>query len=307
MASMLLGYAATSLFLLGVAIYEHTNAAALSLPLSPASTISTILLPILSFFNTVYYATRARTAQSSSTRPSQQQLLPPGLQVLQTIITTILGTSFFSNFIPSATRECLLSTRWQKLWTTHDATKIRRIQDAFDCCGLNSVRDRAWPFPNKANPQPGCASQFGRTASCAGPWTRALQTTGGIEFGIVAAVGVLQLVNIILQRYLSSRGRRSAHSVSWVTSFVKRLTGADEEYSDRPTLTRPLLEDGTSFNGNGHHGRAISNHGPGDEARSRDEHGTNGYRGTHTGLTGARIEPSHLESSPWAGEEDSEG
>lgn len=177
--------------------YEHTTAAALSLPISPASTISTIILPILSFLNTVYFTTtRARPSQHPSNRTSQQQhqlLLPAAFQILQTIITTVLATTFVSDIIPSATRQCLLSTRWQRLWTGHDAAAIRRIQDTFDCCGFNSVRDRAWPFPNRNNPQPGCAAQFGRTAACAGPWSRALQTVGGVEFGVVAAVGMLQV------------------------------------------------------------------------------------------------------------------
>ncbi|KAH8906794.1 hypothetical protein BR93DRAFT_632933 [Coniochaeta sp. PMI_546] len=140
-----------------------------------------------------YYTTRSRKIQVSSARTSHQQLLPRALQVLQTIVTTVLGTTFFSDIIPSAIRQCLLSTRWQQLWTTYDATAIRRIQDTFDCCGFNSVKDRSWPFPNKANPQPDCASQLGRTTSCVEPWTRALQTTGGIEFGIVATVCVLQV------------------------------------------------------------------------------------------------------------------
>jgi hypothetical protein len=183
--------------------YEHTTATALSLPISPAATISTIILPILSFLNTVYFTTtRARPSQHPSNRTSQQQhqLLPAAFQILQTIITTVLATTFVSDIIPSATRQCLLSTRWQRLWTGHDAAAIRRIQDTFDCCGFNSVRDRAWPFPNRNNPQPGCAAQFGRTAACAGPWGRALQTVGGVEFGVVAAVGVLQ-VSFFFPRY----------------------------------------------------------------------------------------------------------
>ena len=171
--------------------YEHATATALFLPLSPASTIPTIILPILSFINTLFLNARSRSHPAHP--QSSQNILPPALQILQTVITTILATIFLSYTIPSPARQCLLSTRWQALWTAHDAAAIRRIQDTLDCCGLNSVRDRAWPFPSKDRPGPGCAAQFGRAGSCAGPWTGAVRTAGWVEFGVVVGVGVLQV------------------------------------------------------------------------------------------------------------------
>lgn len=173
--------------------YEHTSAATLSLPISRASTISTILLPILSFLNTIYYVNSSPRSQTQSSQATCNSLLAPGLQLIQIILTTVLGTTFLADMIPAATQQCLLSTRWQQLWSTKDSSTIRRIQDTFDCCGFNSVKDRAWPFPNKANPQPDCATHLGRTGACVGPWTQALQASGGVEFGVVLGVGVLQV------------------------------------------------------------------------------------------------------------------
>jgi hypothetical protein len=120
------------------------------------------------------------------------------LHLLQLILTTILGTLFFSNgVIPTDTRKCLLSNKWQDMWASHDADGIRRIQDAFNCCGLNSVKDRAWPFPEKGIPsQDACATQFHRTVSCAGPWAGAMQGASGAEFGVVVGVGVLQVCSL---------------------------------------------------------------------------------------------------------------
>jgi hypothetical protein len=87
---------------------------------------------------------------------------------------------------------------------------------------------------------------------------------------------------------------------------MKRLTGGDDEYSERAHLNRPLLEDGSGPDGNRDAVRTDGINGPENENGSRQGHGRNGYGGAHTGSTGARVEPSHLESSPWAAEEDSE-
>ncbi|KAB5585578.1 hypothetical protein GE09DRAFT_30202 [Coniochaeta sp. 2T2.1] len=300
MANLVLPYALVSLLLLGVAIYEHTNTASLSLPISPASTISTILLPILSFLNTVYFsATSSRPLPSTSRRAA----LPPTLQIIQTVLTTVLLTTFSSTLLPSQTNQCSLSTRWQTLWQRHDADTIRRIQDALGCCGFNSVKDRAWPFPNKNNPQPGCAAQFGRTASCAVPWGREMRSTAGVEVGVVLGVGLLQLLNVLLIRYARSRGRRSTGSIGWMSSTIKRFTGRDDESAH---VNRPLLEDVSGSDGDGHHSRAVQTNGVNEHAGTGHEHGTNGYGGTHAGAVGARVEPSRLEPT-WARDGDHHG
>lgn len=171
--------------------YLHLNAVSLSLPLPPASTIAAILLPTLSFLNTFYYNINSL----SSTRVNSRVpvFFPQALQVLQTILTTILGTTFCSDISSASMQHCSLSTRWQQLWTSHDSASIRRIQDTWDCCGFNSVKDRAWPFPDKGNPQPDCATQWGRTLACGQPWAGAMKQMAGLEFGIVVAVGLLQV------------------------------------------------------------------------------------------------------------------
>jgi hypothetical protein len=163
----------------------------LSLPLPPASTIAGILLPALSFLNTFYYNSNALSSTQVGSRAPA--ILPEALQVLQTILTTILGTTFHSDNTSASTQHCLLSTHWQQLWTSHNSAAIRRIQDTWDCCGFNSVKDRAWPFPRKGNSQPNCAAQWGRTTACGQPWAEAMKQAAGLEFGIVVAVGLLQV------------------------------------------------------------------------------------------------------------------
>ncbi|KAG5939915.1 hypothetical protein E4U59_002783 [Claviceps monticola] len=183
---------ATTLFLLGVAIYQHINSATLSLPISPSMTIPTILLPLLALANALAYLRLSRSPKR------HHALVARTLQAVQALFTTVLATLLFSNIVPSsAVRTCLLSTIWQRMFRSHDADAIRRIQDEFNCCGFNTVYDRAWPFPDHKSAGR-CAETYGRTLACVQPWTRTLQRNAGLEFGIVVAVGLFQIAMWLL-------------------------------------------------------------------------------------------------------------
>ena len=144
--------------------------------------------------NAIYYPRLVNSTDLSTiTRPN---LLPSTLQILQLLqfaLTTILATLLSTaGLVPSPAQSCLLSTRWQRLWSAHDGDAIRAIQDALGCCGYNSVKDRSWPFP-RGGSRVDCAAQFGRTAACAGPWMEALRRGSGAGFAVVVGVGVLQV------------------------------------------------------------------------------------------------------------------
>lgn len=176
--------------------YEHVNSVKLSLPLSSALTFLTILLPLLAAGNTFLLPYLTRKPSPSSKSTSLALLTSPRsiqiLQVLQGIATTILATLYFQDVVPSQVRDCELSTRWQHLFRAKDVLSIKTIQDALECCGFRSVRDMAWPFP-PAEVQ--CAARFDRGLACQDPWTRALQSSAGVNLGVVLVVGLLQVRN----------------------------------------------------------------------------------------------------------------
>jgi hypothetical protein len=182
--------------------YNHVTASTLSLPLSPAMTLLAIFLPLTASAIAIYFPHLIRTATGSELR---RRLLPVALQAAQLIFTTVLATFFLGNAIPSSARSCLLSTQWQELYSRHDGEAIRRIQDALNCCGFRTVKDRSWPFPSEGQ-LVNCAVQFGRTTPCAAPWTTALQATSGLEFGVVLGVGFLQVSCVDLDE--SARSHR---------------------------------------------------------------------------------------------------
>ncbi|KAK0751373.1 hypothetical protein B0T18DRAFT_485975 [Schizothecium vesticola] len=203
-------YPVLILALAGVAFYEHQKSVSLSLPVSPVLTVLTILLPLLAALHAFFHPSLLALSRATAASPIQK-LLPTLLQALQLILTTILATLLASDAIPSPVRDCLLETRWKGFWTGHDADSIRRVQDALNCCGFNSMKDRAWPFPHGA-PEDGagenCAEKFGRTVACREPWKRAMQGGAGLDGAVVVAVGLLQVLSWVMgRRWAKGRSR----------------------------------------------------------------------------------------------------
>ncbi|KAM7203952.1 hypothetical protein V8F33_001923 [Rhypophila sp. PSN 637] len=209
--------------LFGVAIYEHTTASSLFLPVSSTLTVLAILLPVLSLCNTIYY--HQSSSSSSSAQSSPLSLPPPGngpssssslttptptkkitlpgtLQFTQAALTIFLLATFFSISTSGEAgplTECLLSSKWKSLWTTHNAEAIRKIQDQLVCCGFRSVKDMAWPFPS-GNPEDGkkkhvdCVARYGRHESCMTKWEGELNSLVGGEMGVLVFTGFVQFL-----------------------------------------------------------------------------------------------------------------
>ncbi|PFH59427.1 hypothetical protein XA68_12404 [Ophiocordyceps unilateralis] len=146
--------------------------------------------------NAVFYQRMLRTGSAANQRRTLPRVM--ALQALQAILITVLATLFFSDMVPSSTaRTCLLSTTWQGFFSNHVADSIRRIQDALNCCGFNTVQDRPWPFPNHRTSRE-CVDTYGRDIACARPWQMALQRNSGVEFGIAFVIGLWQVASLIL-------------------------------------------------------------------------------------------------------------
>lgn len=170
----------------------HVHASFLSLPISPAVSILTILLPVSGFLINMFYSRHGPISSSSSNRVAK--LAPLIIQVLQGLATTILATILFETILPSSTLDCMLETQWLHMFRSHDAHGIQSIQDAYDCCGLNTVKDKAYPFPPGKPDR--CAQRYERDVACKGPWRGALQTTSGVDLVVVLAAGLIQVSNI---------------------------------------------------------------------------------------------------------------
>ncbi|CAN8103518.1 unnamed protein product [Discula destructiva] len=218
------------LLLVSIAIYEHVASSTLSLPLPTALTSLTILLPLLAATNLVSLPHLMNTAPHKSS-PAFRYVKPVVLQALQGILTTVMATLYSLHLVPSAARDCELSTRWQHMFRTKDAQAIRAIQDALQCCGFRSVKDMAWPFPPA---DLHCSARFDRALACQGPWTIALQRNAGVNLGVVLLVGVLQVIGTLMAT--RHAGRNASFSWTDMLQPWTRRSGADGSAS-RPLLT----------------------------------------------------------------------
>jgi len=278
--------------LVTTAIIVHVSSTRLSLPIAPFLSFLPILLPVFGTINAFYYPRllfKARHSMAART----EQLFPTIIQALQGILTTAIAVLLLQSAIPHDTLNCALSTAWQRMFAAKDASSIRRIQDSLDCCGLNSVKDRAWPFTGNIQ----CAQRFGRDTSCVGPWRDATLTNSAIDLAVVLAVGVLQVLTLLFMQS-ASNWRHAWWAQSW-----SRLSDRPIEERER---TRPLLTGSAAS-------PAVNAASPANDSGEESDlpvtysdlnphYGTtgDGRRGwTRTGTS--RIEPSSLRNE-WDGE-----
>ncbi|KAI0596083.1 hypothetical protein F4775DRAFT_566422 [Biscogniauxia sp. FL1348] len=198
MLSSVIIYPLLIVVLAAVAIYVQVTSSTLSLPISTGTTVLTIILPFIAAANIFFTPALARLLARRGV-PDIQQLVPHALQIIQGVVTIIIATQSFEGFVPGQSLTCNLQGNWQHLWSGHDGRAIERIQDSFNCCGLYSVKDRAWP-PNN------CEQLYNRHVSCAAPWRASMQRTSGLGFGVAIAIGLIQLVHLALYRLRSTSG-----------------------------------------------------------------------------------------------------
>ena len=107
------------------------------------------------------------------------------LFILDTVLITLASTA-----LSGTTLTCKLESRWQQLFIAKDGGTIQAIQDSLKCCGFRTVRDKAWPFPEKGVGAEACVKRFGWQNSCEGIWTAEgrsmLRMMIGVGVGLVA-------------------------------------------------------------------------------------------------------------------------
>lgn len=185
--------------------YAFTQIRRLALPIPQALALFTVFLPLITGISA--RGTYSIVRRNPNNEP--YQLTIPLIAVIgfQLIYETIIATLALTYMIPPSSLQCGLESRWKQLWSAHKtdrnaANTIRAIQDALECCGFNSVRDRSWPFTTPAT----CAETFNRGQSCAGPWRKMEQITAGLLLLVAVTVFIIKVwLNV-----LSSVGESAA-------------------------------------------------------------------------------------------------
>lgn len=242
-----------------IACYAHYNIQRLSLPIPTALSGLAILLPALHgvLIDRLTHLTSKPTSSSSPsiTRPRRSSTASypsPRLRrrrhhttltaltlILLTIISTVLATLAGTHIGPASALTCGLEDAWRALYRGGREPEVRRIQDAFDCCGFRSVYDMAWPFA-KHDPDTGrtapstCARTYGRTRSCLAAWRAEEGLVAGLVVGVCVGVWVWEMIVVYIP----------ARRPSWLSRF------------------REASKPAGHTNGNGDGPRAIGYHDP---------------------------------------------
>jgi hypothetical protein len=110
--------------------------------------------------------------------------------IYSSVVITLAGT----HAAPPSGLDCGLHERWQALFKHKNAEAIRKIQDAFKCCGFANPRDMAWPFPDKSHDAHACEATYSeRTTGCLGAWKAEEQQIAGLLMAVVGMVFIWQV------------------------------------------------------------------------------------------------------------------
>lgn len=225
--------------LTAVAGYAYSQIRFLSLPISTALALFTVVLPFITGLST--QGVRGLVRRSS--KNEQYQLTIPLIAVIgfQLIYETVIATLALTYILPPSSLGCGLGTKWQALYAANDADAIRAIQDALKCCGFNSVKDRAFPFGKPSE----CAQIFGRSQRCLEPWRQAEQMNAGWLLLVAVIVFSVKVISI-----LSLFTNTSWTHPPWGRRYRREVNGgAEEQEEDNRALTRRLIEENANDEG----------------------------------------------------------
>ncbi len=176
--------------------YASSRANARSVPIPDVLAGFTTALPIVAglLLECGYDLTRRQErrqhlSRGEIKRPPLVILVNAIIFIYSTVVITLLGT----HAAPPAGLNCGLRERWETLYHLKDADAIKKIQDAFNCCGLKHPRDMPYPFESKHITLDTCERSFDRHNGCMGAWKAEEQQMAGILIGVVAMVFIWQV------------------------------------------------------------------------------------------------------------------
>jgi len=170
-----------------------------SLPIPHVLAAFNLVLPFITglSFQTLTLRSSKLSNPKASTSTNQRPLYNItvlALFIYDTVIATLIGTYI----APIGSLRCGLDDKWQELWHTRDGKSIKRIQDAFECCGLHSAVDRAYPFPGKGVGVDACKNTFGLVVACFERWREEERGIAGLMMGVVLGVSIWQILVVLV-------------------------------------------------------------------------------------------------------------
>ncbi|EXJ53500.1 uncharacterized protein A1O5_13276 [Cladophialophora psammophila CBS 110553] len=111
--------------------------------------------------------------------------------------------------VPSDVRACRTEMQWEHLFQAKNEAAVKSIQKQFRCCGFNSMRDRAWPFPSRHVNADACERNLGFETYC-GPFLKEKVLHAAIVscFASVLNIILLLLITSVISK-LPTQGHPS--------------------------------------------------------------------------------------------------
>lgn len=162
----------------------------LSLPLPTWLPMAVLFLPI-AFSFCIYLAVFLRDKGSAIFKT-----LPVALVYAAASVLIVLFTLSCVYFAPNHLRALSLEWKWSELFRAKDETSVQLIQAQLECCGLNNMHDRAWPFPAKGVDAYECERSQGWDKSCLNIWKENLIVASSLT-GISSIAGFICVVRKI--------------------------------------------------------------------------------------------------------------
>jgi len=221
------------LFLTAIAGYAYSQIRSLSLPIPSALALFTLFLPLITGITTRgAYGLVSRHRLNNE--PYQLTIPLIGVIGFQLIYETVVATLALTHLVPPGSLLCGLDQQWLHLWRVKDGDAIRLIQDTLNCCGLNSVLDRSFPFTDPAT----CSKYFHRTQACMGAWRQAEQINAGLLLLVAVVVFIIKVLSII-----SLLTGTSLSESKWARHFKQIGNGTENSEEDNRAGVRRLIEE----------------------------------------------------------------
>jgi len=178
--------------------YAFYRIHSISLPIPQALGLFTVFLPLITGIS----SRGANGLIQRAAKNGQERLTIPLIAVIvfQLVYETVIATLALTYILPPSSLNCGLTEKWQQLYVRRNENAVKNIQNAFECCGFRTVKDRAWPFTDQSTSP--CAVTLGRTKSCAGDWRKAEQVTASLFLSVAIVVIAITVWAIILSEPL---------------------------------------------------------------------------------------------------------
>ena len=169
------------------------------LPFSSAFPSTTIALALLAL--AVIWLDRTENLPNRNDSRSDRFILLAYIVHLIPMISMVWSAT---HAFPTDIRVSRTELQWKHWFQSKNEAAIRSIQIHFHCCGLNSMRDRAWPFPSHDVDATTCERTSGFSTACGPLWQeqlRAAVTLSMISSILVHLLLVCALNQISLECY----------------------------------------------------------------------------------------------------------